>query len=58
MVPHREDDPALSLFSEIVPAQERQALASRLLEPKPDQAVITPCNRYGKDLESLGSPRT
>ena len=31
----------LSLFSEIVPAQERQALARRLLDLKPDQAVIT-----------------
>ena len=37
----------LSLFSEIVPAQERQALARRLLELKPDQNVITPCNQYG-----------
>ena len=30
----------LSLFSERVPAQERQALAHRLLELKPDEAVI------------------
>ena len=44
----------LSLFSEIVPAQERQALARRLLELKPDQAVITPCNRYGT---GFGKPR-
>ena len=42
------------LFSEIVPAQERQALACRLLELKPDQAVITPCKRYGT---GLGKPR-
>ena len=44
----------LSLFSEIVPAQERQALAHRLLELKPDQAVITPCNQHSTDF---GKPR-
>ena len=37
----------LSPFSEIVPAQERHALAQRLLELKADQAVVTPCNWYG-----------
>ena len=45
---------SLSLFSEIVPAQERQALARGLLELKPDQAVITPCYRYGT---GFGKPR-
>ena len=44
----------LSLFNEIVPVQERQALARRLLELKPDQPVITPCNRYGT---CFGKPR-
>ena len=44
----------LALFSEIVPAQERQALARRLLELKLDQAVITPCNPYST---GFGKPR-
>ena len=49
----------LFLFSGIVPAQERQALARRLLELKPDQAVITPCNRYSRGFGNpthVGSP--
>ena len=49
----------LSLFSEIVSSQERQALARRVLELKPGQAVVTPCKLYGTGSgKRIGSQRT
>lgn len=37
----------LALFSEKVPMDEKQALADKLLAVKPEEEVITPCNRFG-----------
>ena len=44
----------LALFSEMVPKAERQALASRLLEVKPDEELASPCNRFGS---GFGKPK-
>ena len=37
----------LALFSDKVPAQEKQALATKLLAVKPDEEVTTPNHRFG-----------